>query len=134
MRNCLSWFTLKDAQSYMGYSASTIQKKWKALSSEEQRRQVLFAGVQANSFLGFTPEQGQKALAFLKWTAATILYHNLTSTKTWTMQQQEKLFTEGNFVIPKNHPFAALLAAPDIFYTWPFWSVCGGGSAKPPSV
>lgn len=116
----------------MSYSDSTIQKKWKRLSSEEQRLQAQFAGVRANSFLGFTPEQGQGALAFLKWTASTILYHNLTSTKPWTMKQQEKLFTEGNFVVPKNHPLAALLDAPDIFYTWPFDQDAGGEECEAP--
>ena len=131
MRNCFSWFTLGDAQSYIYYSDSTLQKKWKRLSPEEQRKQAQFAGLEANSLLGFTPEQGQRALAFLKWTAATIFYHNLTSTKPMTMQQQEKLFTEGNFVIPKNHPLRVYISAPDIFYTWPFWSVCGGEVRSP---
>ena len=131
MRNCFSWFTLEDAQSYMSYSDSTLQKKWKRLSSEEQRKQAQLAGLEANSLLGFTPEQGQRALAFLKWTAATILYHNLTSTKPMTMQQQEKLFTEGNFVIPKNHPLRVYISAPDIFYIWPFWPVCGGDCESP---
>ena len=131
MRNCFSWFTLEDAQSYMSYSDSTLQKKWKRLSSEEQRKQAQLAGLEANSLLGFTPEQGHRALAFLKWTAATIFYHNLTSTKPMTMQHQEKLFTEGNFVIPKNYPLRVYISAPDIFYTWPFGPVCGGDCESP---